>query len=164
MIVLLLAALTTALSAGLFFSWSCSVTLGLARLPDTTYIPAMQSINREILNPVFFTCFFGPAILLPLSTFMHYGQPLSASFWSLLAAAVIYLAGVICVTIFGNVPLNNALDAFNLQLATKEEIASLRAGFEAPWNSLNTVRTVASTISLILVLITCLYGKECLIK
>jgi len=38
---------------------------------------------------------------------MHYGQLTSDRFFFLLAAAIIYLIGVIGVTIFGNVPLNN---------------------------------------------------------
>ncbi len=64
-IILVFTATTTALIAGLFYAWSCSVTLGLARLPDTVYIAFMQATNKAILNPVFFISFIGTAILLP---------------------------------------------------------------------------------------------------
>ncbi len=128
-------ATTTALMAGLFYAFSCSVNLGLARLSNAEYISAMQSINRAIQNPVFFAAFFGAPILLPLSVFLHYGQPLSMRFLFLLAATIIYLVGTFGVTIFGNVPLNNILDRFDLQAASEDEMALQRANFERRWNN-----------------------------
>jgi len=155
-ILLVMTATTTALMAGLFYAFSCSVNLGLARLSNAEYISAMQSINRAIQNPIFFAAFFGAPILLPLSVFLHYGQPLTMRFWFLLAAAIIYLIGTFGVTIFGNVPLNNVLDRFNLQLSSIDEIAVQRAIFERRWNNLNTIRTVSSTLAIMLVVIACL--------
>lgn len=155
-IVLVIAATLTALVAGLFYAWSCSITLGLARLPDEGYLAAMQQTNRAILNPVFFAGFFGAMLLLPLSTWLHYGTPQSPRFWFLLAASILYLAGVMGVTIFGNIPLNESLDKFDLQHASSQAMAMKRAGFEKPWNSLNLVRTVAATLSTMLVTIACL--------
>jgi len=159
-IVLVCAATTTALVAGLFYSWSVSVTLGLARLPDHEYISAFQAMNRAILNPVFFASFLGTVILLPLSTYMHYGQPVSGRFWFLLAATVVYVVGVFGVTMVGNVPLNDALENFQLHTASAQEIAAQRAKFEVPWNNLNTVRTIASTLAIVLVIIACLDPKD----
>jgi uncharacterized membrane protein len=74
----------------------------------------------------------------------------------LLVATVIYAVGVFGVTIFGNVPLNEMLDKFNLQSATRDEVKYLRTMFEMPWNKLNLVRTVANIGSLVLVIIACL--------
>ena len=149
-------ATTTALMAGLFYAFSCSVNLGLARLSNAEYISAMQSINRTIQNPIFFAAFFGAPILLPLIVFLHYGQPLTMRFWFLLAATIIYLIGTFSVTIFGNIPLNNTLDHFNLELASEKEASLQRANFEGRWNNLNTIRTVSSTIAIMLVVIACL--------
>lgn len=159
-IVLILAATATALMTGLFYAWSCSVTIGIARLPDPEYMAAMQAMNDAILNPVFFAGFLGAAILLPVSTFMHYTQPASARFWLLLGATAVYLVGVFGVTFFGNVPLNDALKNFNLHTASLQEITAQRVKFEAPWNKLNTVRTVAATLAIVLVIIACLQPKE----
>lgn len=153
-IILVAAATATALMAGLFYAFSCAVNLGLARLSNAEYVSAMQSINRAIQNPIFFAAFFGAPILLLLITFLHYGQ--STRFWFLLVATAIYLIGVFGVTIFGNVPLNNALDRFNLELASEEETALQRANFEGRWNSLNTIRTVTSTLALTFIVIACL--------
>jgi uncharacterized membrane protein len=147
-------ALTTALIAGLFFAFSCSVNLGLARLSNSEYLSAMQSINRAIQNPIFFAAFFGAKILLLLSTFSHCQN--SARFPFLLAATVIYLTGTLGLTVFGNVPLNNRLDRFDLTSASEEETALQRANFERSWNNLNTVRTVSSALTIILVTLACL--------
>jgi uncharacterized membrane protein len=155
-LVLILTATVTALIAGLFFAWSCSVTLGLARIPDVMYITAMQSMNRAILNPVFLTCFIGNVLLLPLSAYLFYSTPVSPRFILLASAAVVYLAGVFAVTIFGNVPLNESLDAFALRTASPADIAAQRIAFEKPWNTLNMIRTVASSLSVVLVIIACL--------
>lgn len=153
-ILLIITATATALMAGLFFAFSCAVNSGLARLSNAEYISAMQSINRAIQNPIFFLAFFGAPIFLLISTFFHYGQAMR--FWFLLAATVIYLIGTFGVTVFGNVPLNNTLDPFNLQSASEEETARQRANFEGRWNNLNTIRTVSSTLAVIFVVIACL--------
>lgn len=157
---LIITATTTALTAGLFYSWACSVTIGLGRLPNAEYIAAMQSINRAILNPVFFSCFLGAAILLPICTYVQYGQSASPRFWLLLAATATYLIGVFGVTIFGNVPLNEALDGFQLQSASTQEMITQRTKFEIPWNNLNMVRTVASVVSIVLVIVACISGSD----
>lgn len=140
--------------AGLFYAWSCSVMLGFARLSDKEFVSVMQKTNRTIQNPVFFTAFFGALIFLPISAFLHYNE--SNLFWLLLAATVTYLIGTFGVTIFGNVPLNNILDRFDLDSATEEETAQQRMNFEKRWNNLNTIRTVTSTIATILVVTACL--------
>ena len=159
-IVLLITTTSTGLIAGLLYSYSCSVNLGLGRLPDTEYINAMQSINRAIQNPLFFSSFMGTLILLPISAYMHYGQPSSNRFLLLLIATVIYVTAVFGVTMFGNVPLNNALDAVNIKLASLEEIAKQRAKFEIPWNRLHGVRTIASLVAFVLAVYACLNEEK----
>jgi uncharacterized membrane protein len=152
-IILLLAALAIGLMAGLFYNWTTAIIPGLQKLPDREYIAAMQSINRAIQNPLFFISFFGAALLLPLSSYLHFKSPLPVSFYLLLAATILYLAGVMAVTIAGNIPLNNMLDKFDLANASTEKISAMRQAFENKWNNLNTVRTVSSFLSLVLVLI-----------
>lgn len=158
-ILLAIATTFSALMAGLFFSYNFSVMPGLGKLADIDYLKAMQSINREIQNPVFFICFFGTIIFLPLSTILNYsGRDLS--FWLLFSATIIYYAGVFGLTIFGNVPLNNQLEKFNLVNATPAALSTLRASFENHWNFLNNIRTASSIISLILMISTCLLFKH----
>lgn len=156
--VLIFAAVTTGLLAGLFYAYSCSVNPGLGALPDAEYLAAMQSINRAIQNGVFLLSFAGAMILLPITTLQHLRQP--ERFGLLLAATVIYAFGSIGVTFLGNIPLNNALDAFNIKAASVAELAQQRAKFEKPWNNLHTIRTLASILSFLLVVIACIrHGK-----
>lgn len=155
-IILLFTATTTALIAGLLYAYSVAISPGLARLPDAGYLAAMQNINREILNPVFFLSFMGTVLLLPLSTFLHYSQPVSPRFILLLLATIVYAAGTFGVTVVGNVPLNEALDAVNLSAATPEQLATYRANFEGPWNKLHAIRTVCNVIALMLVILACM--------
>ncbi|MCL9804320.1 DUF1772 domain-containing protein [Flavobacterium amniphilum] len=155
-IILLITTTFSALMAGLFYAYTCSVNLGLGKLSDIEYIKAMQSINREIQNPVFFSCFFGTLILIPLSAFLQYNQQATFKAWLLLTAAVTYAIGVFGVTVFGNVPLNEALENFNTIGVAKEVIQHQRALFETKWNLLNTVRTVFSILTVMLLIAACM--------
>lgn len=155
--ILLLTALTTALIAGLFYAYSCSVNPGLGKLNDSAYLAAMQNINLAIQNPLFFFSFMGTVILLPLSAYMNYtAKGSSRRFLCLSSAAVIYLLGTFGVTVFCNVPLNEALANFDLQSANAQELLEQRTNFETPWNKWHAVRTIAAVISLLLVLMACL--------
>ena len=149
----------TALITGLFYGYSCSVNLGLRELSDVNYVLAMQSINRMIQNPVFFLSFIGTFLFLTVCTFVYYEQPLTRPFLFLLSATLIYAIGVVGVTAFVNVPLNEALDKFNAQNATADAINQARNAFEKPWNQGHFIRTVASFVTLVLVVLACLSKK-----
>jgi uncharacterized membrane protein len=154
--ILILTAVATALIAGLFYAYSCSVNPGLGKLSDEAYILAMQSINRAILNPVFFASFMGTLFLLPISTWLQYRSGgTSTAFYFLFAATIIYAVGTFGVTLVKNVPLNEALDKFNVKSASLEEMARQRRLFQAPWNNFNNIRTIANIASLVLVIIAC---------
>ena len=149
----------TGLAAGLFYSWSVSVTPGIGRLGDKEYLAAFQAMNRAIINPVFMLCFLGTAVMLPITTFVNYSQPLSQTFWLLLGATACYLLGVIAVTFVGNIPLNNALDRLNIASSATDQLATFRAQFENKWNTLNHFRSVANTAALVLAILACLSKK-----
>jgi uncharacterized membrane protein len=134
--------------AGLFFGWSVSVIPGTARISDRNYVSTMQSINRAIVNPGFVITFLIPPMVLGGAAILHWraGQARRA-LW-LAVGAVSYLVGVLGVTFGGNVPLNNALDAFDLAAADDRQIAEQRAAYEQPWNRWHTLRAAASVFSL----------------
>jgi uncharacterized membrane protein len=155
-IILVITTVVSGLMAGLFYAFSYSVVSGLGKLPDAEYIRAFQHINREIQNPVFLSCFMGLLLLLPLSTYLHYHKPATLQFWLLLASTLVYFIGVFAVTAVGNIPLNNAIDAFKLDGASAESIQAQRTAFENKWNNLNLVRTLASALTLTLTVIACL--------
>jgi uncharacterized membrane protein len=152
-ITLAAAVTTAALMAGLFFAYSCSVSPGLGRLPDSGYVASMQHINRVIQNPVFFAAFFGALLLLPASAWLLYQSGGGGPFLLMAGAALVYLTGVFGVTILGNVPLNEALDRFILDHALPDAIAAQRRLFEAKWNILNNIRTITSLLAFVLALL-----------
>lgn len=157
-LVLIITAVLTALIGGLFYAYSCSVVLGLGKLSDMEYLKAMQSINREILNPVFFMSFMGTVFLLPVSTFLFRGQ--QPVFIFLLLGTLAYLIGVFGVTVVGNVPMNDGLDKFDISGSTADALRQMRENFENRWNLLNNIRTVFSVISIIFVICACIWNKE----
>jgi uncharacterized membrane protein len=148
-IVLIAAVLLTGTMAGIFFTYSNSVMAGLAKLSDVEFVNAMRSINREIQNPLFFVCFFGPLILLPLSAGLSYHSSRTV-FVLLSAAAVIYASGAFGVTVTGNVPLNEQLESTG-----SIDAKAARAHFENSWNVLNRIRAFASVIAALLAIVAC---------
>ncbi len=135
------------LIAGLFWGWMVAVGPGLADVDDQTYVASMQSINRAILNPVFIVTFIGSAFVLAGATIIDFraGNTRRAS-W-LLAATVTYVVGVIGITMGGNVPLNDTLEAFDLAGAGEAAVSAARADYEGPWNRLHAIRSIANVVA-----------------
>lgn len=158
-LILILSTACSGLMAGLFYAYSFSVVPGLKQLSDVEYVRSMQSINKAILNPVFFTGFFGALLLFPVSTYLFYVHPEPGAFGCLLSATIVYLGGVFGVTVFGNVPLNNSLERFQALNASPESISLQRASFENSWNTLNMIRTISSTLSFLLSIIACILSN-----
>jgi uncharacterized membrane protein len=135
-----IAALGSGLLGGLFFIFSVCVMAALARLSPANGIAAMNSINVTILNGWFLTVFMGTALvsaaLIVLSPFA-WQTPASAL---MLAASLVFLIGIIAVTMVFNVPMNNALAAVQ---PDSPEGASLWQDYLARWTMWNHVRTVA---------------------
>lgn len=144
--------LFTGLSAGLCFTWSNTVTPGIGRLDDLGYLQSFQQMNRTILNPLFFLVFFGPFFinLVAIYLFKNHSNHLLGL---LILAGACYFIGVLLVTVFGNVPLNEMLDKTDLGMASLEELKLLREKFEVKWNRLHSIRTVTSIITFLLLII-----------
>src|SRR4028118_1140296 len=67
LLTLTLATLATGLISGFVYAHACSVTRGLALLPDGQYVEAMQAINATVRNGLFAFGFFGAALALLLA-------------------------------------------------------------------------------------------------
>lgn len=143
--------LLTGLSTGLCFTWSNAVTSGIERLDTLSYLSAFQEMNRTILNPTFFIVFFGPFFLSIINLYVFRNSP-SSILWLLITASALYFFGVVLVTIFGNVPLNEILDKTNLMSSTSEDLKELRETFESKWNRFHLIRTVTSIVSFLLLI------------
>jgi uncharacterized membrane protein len=156
---LFLAIALTGLSSGLFYAWEVSVIPGTKRISDASYLETMQSINRAILNPGFYAIFFGSLLFLAISTYVQYKGGINFSFWMVFLAMIIYLIGTFGVTVFGNVPLNDTLDAINLGDLSAEQLKTTREAYEVKWNALHKIRTLCAVVSFAVILLTQVFYK-----
>ncbi len=143
--------LATGLMSGLWYGWAVSVIPGTRRVPDGTYITTMQSINRAIINPAFVVPFMGIPALLAGASVVQFRAGDSRRGWLLAGATATYVLGVLGVTVGGNVPLNDALDAFDLPDADERAVGIRRRTYERPWNRWHYLRTVGNMGSFALV-------------
>ena len=144
------------LIGGVFFAFSSFVMNALARLPAAQGISAMQSINVVVINPLFMTAFLGTAaacVLLAVSSLLRWRKPGAAY---LIAGSLLYLVGVILVTMVFNVPRNDALAAV---APASPEGASLWANYLGSWTAWNHVRTAASLLAAALLTMALMGGK-----
>jgi uncharacterized membrane protein len=147
-----IAALGSGIIAGLFFTFSTFAMTALGRLPAPNGIAAMNAINGAIINPWFFAAFFGTAavsLVLAGVTLFRLSAPGSA--W-LLAGGLLYLAGVIVVTMIFNVPLNNALARSDPASAEAARLWTRYLSVWTAWNHVRTVASIAATAAFILAL------------
>ena len=135
---------TTGLMSGLLYGWSVSVIPGTKRVPAGNYVDTMQHINRAIINPAFVVPFMGIPLVLGAAAVVQFRAGDHRRGWLLTGATATYLVGVLGVTVGGNVPLNDALDAFDLRGSTSDAVERRRTTYERPWNRWHHLRTVAS--------------------
>ena len=130
-----------ALVGGVFLAFSDFVMRGLALTEGAGGIEAMQQINRTVLRSIFLTTFLA---LVPacIAMAVYAGVKLSGSAQLLfVAGAAIYCITVFAVTMFGNVPMNNRLEA--LPPASPEALDYWNT-YGRVWTRWNHVRTVGS--------------------
>ncbi len=151
---IVLAALSTVavgLMSGLYWAFTTAVMPGLRDVEDRAFVNVMQAINRRILNAWFLPVFMG-SLLLPIATAVALllGDDRDARWWGIAGAVVAAIP--FAITVGGNVPRNNALDAAD----PNDDPSATRRVFEGPWTHLNLFRTVASTAALAMLIRTIL--------
>ncbi len=142
-----LALLGSALIGGVFFAFSSFVMNALARVPTSSGVAAMQSINVVVLNRSFLGAFIGTAVLslgVVGLTVVRWSHP-SALF--LVGGAFSYIVGTFLVTVFGNVPLNNQLAGVSAGDPAARDVWDR---YLDRWTMWNHVRTVAAMVAALL--------------
>jgi uncharacterized membrane protein len=130
--------------AGVFFAFSTFVMKALARLSPEQGIAAMQSINVLAVNSWFLAAFIGTAALCVVSMVaaaVQWNEPFALFMF---LGGLAYIAGCFLVTVFFNVPMNNALAALP---ATAPDRVARWTAYLANWTTWNHVRTVASLVA-----------------
>jgi uncharacterized membrane protein len=151
---------TTGLMSGLLYGWSVSVIPGTKRVPAGNYVDTMQHINRAIINPAFIIPFMGIPLVLGGAAVMQFRAGDHRRGWLLAGATATYVVGVLGVTIGRNVPLNDALEAFDLRGSTSDAVERRRTTYERPWNRWHYLRTAASVGSFALAATTALVTAD----
>jgi uncharacterized membrane protein len=97
--------------AGVYFTFSVFAMRSFAELGDEAGARAMQSINRVIVRSAFLPLFFFSTLdsgaLVALGLLGHAGPDAGA----IVAGGAVYVIGMFGVTVVGNVPMNDRLDA-----------------------------------------------------
>jgi len=149
-ILMQLAILAYALVGGVFLAFSDFIMRSLALTGGTGGVEAMQVINREVFRWVFMALFLGmAAVSLAIAGYgaANLNHPAGAL---ILAAGLVYLIGCFGVTVFFNVPMNEALAGMNL---SEDATRAYWTGTYLPsWTFWNTVRTLACGVSAALLL------------
>jgi uncharacterized membrane protein len=145
-----LSAIVVGLMSGLYWGFSIAVMPGLRDQDDRAFIAVMQAINTRIQNPWFLPVFMG-SLLLPIAAAIAAlaGDSGEAKRWGI--AGAVLAAMPFAITVGGNVPLNDALDAAG-PVAAIDDPAAVRRAFEGPWARLNLWRTVTSTAAVIVLI------------
>lgn len=156
---LIAATLLCSLVAGLLFAFAVVAMPGIARLDDGEFIRAFQAMDRVIQDnqALFMTVWVGSVLLLIAAGALGIGQLDGFARALLVVAALLYLVGVQLPTGAVNVPLNNALQALDVDAMDDTSRRTARADFEPRWNRWNAVRTTVSIVVSALLLIV-LYG------
>lgn len=152
---MIVAALLCSWVAGFLLAFALVVMPGIAELDDRRFCRAFQVIDGVIQNnqPLFVAMWLGSvlaslaAAALGTLAFDPVGKAL------VLTATAAYLLGVQLPTAAINVPLNNALQAIDLQEGADDNaVAAARAAFETRWNRSNLARTaIACAVTVLLI-------------
>ncbi|GAA2136357.1 hypothetical protein GALLR39Z86_38990 [Glycomyces algeriensis] len=141
---LLLATITTGLTAGVYVDWSNTIMPGLGDVDDRTFVAAFQALDAAIMNPLFLGLeFTGSLLLIALALVLHIRSGQRAALLWLSVALAAYLVSVV-ITMGVNEPLNQQLRSVT-EAASDADFAAARALLdEARWTAWNTVRALAA--------------------
>ncbi|MCH2077007.1 MAG: DUF1772 domain-containing protein [Rhodobacteraceae bacterium] len=142
--------LAYALVGGVFLAFSDFIMRSLAITGGHGGVEAMQAINREVFRWVFMALFLGMAAISVMM--VAYGALGAAgpAGTLIMVAGLVYLVGCFGVTVFFNVPMNEALAGMEMSAdATRDYWFET---YVPRWTFWNSVRTVACAISAALLL------------
>src|ERR1043165_282066 len=132
----IVAALGSGAIGGAFFAFSSFVMRALGRLAPAEGVRAMQSINIVVINPVFLGVFVGTALVCAALAVLSIRSWSDAGSGLRLEGCVVYVVGAFAVTMWCNVPRNNALAALPADTA---DAAAYWARYLGEWTWWNHV-------------------------
>jgi len=143
--------LSSALVGGVFQAFSDFVMRGLIAASPKSGAQSMQMLNRTVFRSVFLVMLIGLApVSFVVAVYAYFALDALVAYW-LVAAAAIYIITVFMVTVVGNVPMNNRLDALELDSA---EAMAFWQHYSVRWTQWNHIRTLGAILAAICFLMT----------
>jgi uncharacterized membrane protein len=147
---LIAATLGSGMMAGLFCSFSSFIMQALSEIPHSSGIASMQAINRVIVKPSFLLAFWGTGLANLLAVGFGWQQlSNTALIWSI-AGWVVYVTGILLVTIAFNIPLNNKLESVDPESMAGSKVWESYLIIWVRWNHVRSIATIVSTLCLII--------------
>lgn len=144
---LVAAAFLATLLAGLLLAFAVLVMPGIGKLRDRDFLVAFREIDGVIQrgNPIFGLIWVGSTLALVVGTGLAAVQDAELNLALLVVIASIHVVVVQLPTARINIPLNNQVQALDLESLDEQACGLARDRFENRWNRWNRVRTVAAT-------------------
>ncbi|MEM6464556.1 MAG: anthrone oxygenase family protein [Pseudomonadota bacterium] len=145
-----LCVLSYALLGGVFLAFSDFIMRALGKTGGVAGAETMQLINREVFRWVFMSLFLGMAAasaIVALYGAFNLDSPVGTT---ALLAGLIYLVGCFAVTVFFNVPMNEALA--EMDTSSEQTLVYWTDVYLPRWTRWNTVRACACAVSSVLLL------------
>lgn len=139
-VLLAFAIISTGLYAGFMLTFQTGIMPAFAQLTDEQFLTAMRRINEVVPRPLFLVTFVSIVLFPTLSVFFPVDGRTDYQ-------RNLLISGLVCavlnhvVTILGNVPLNNALEAA-AKVTHSPSDGELRLAFEPRWNQYHLLRTM----------------------
>ena len=154
---LMVSILLCSLVAGLLFGFAIVVMPGIAKLSDSAYLSAFKHMDGIIQNnqPIFILAWAGSMLSVMVTFILGMLNLSGTEMYLLMLASFLYFVGVQWPTFRINIPLNNSVQALDLESLDESEAALSRVAFEIPWNRWNRRRAVNAvlTVSILLLLL-----------
>lgn len=135
-------AVAAGITSGITFAFSNFIMRAFARLSEPEAVRAMQAINETVINPTFMAVFMGTGLVMAAIVGGLFFSTGRLDPW-LCVGAAIYLGGVVLVTVFANVPLNDTLAAIPPEGATE----GTWTRYASPWTNWNHIRAVSAALA-----------------
>jgi len=143
-------AISVGIMAGVYFTFSVFVMKSLDEIEAPAGMLAMQSINRIIVKSLFLPIFFASSLASAALVVLMLIYPSSSGATWVMMGSGLYFVGMFIVTVTGNVPLNNQLEATDAKGPGGAEMWAL---YLRKWTLWNHIRTIACTAALAMLIL-----------
>ena len=154
-VVVIGAALLCGLVTGFLFGFAVVAMPGLGTLEDHAFLRGFAVMDRVIQDrqPLFMVMWVGSVVAVLATAVLGIFELEGTNRLLAEVAAAVYLLGVQAPTALVNIPLNDAVQALDLDTLSPPELAKARTGFERRWKRWNAIRTAFGAVATVLLLV-----------